>query len=87
MDFGCHYFDLSNFSDDNRSFVELANWKKRHGSLRNDWSYFSDNAKNLRVRMAKGYDGFEEKKFELDARQKPFDDPFSVLKAVVWGGK
>jgi hypothetical protein len=46
---------------------------------------FSDNAKNLRVRMAKGYDGFEEKKFELDARQKPFDDPFSVLKAVVWG--
>jgi predicted dehydrogenase len=46
---------------------------------------FSDNAKNLRVRMAKGYDGFEEKKFELATRQKPFDDPFSVLKAVVWG--
>ena len=46
---------------------------------------FSDNAKNLRVRMAKGYDGFEEEKFELDARQEPFDDPFSVLKAVVWG--
>ncbi len=37
------------------------------------------------VRMAKGYDGFEEQKFELDARQKPFDDPISVLKAVVWG--
>ena len=46
---------------------------------------FSDNAKDLRVRMAKGYDGFEEEKFELDARQEPFDDPFSVLKAVVWG--
>jgi len=46
---------------------------------------FSDNAKNLRVRMAKGYDGVEEEKFELDARQEPFDDPFSVLKAVVWG--
>ena len=46
---------------------------------------FSDNAKNLRVRMAKGYDGFDEEKFELAARQKPFDDPFSVLKAVVRG--
>jgi predicted dehydrogenase len=46
---------------------------------------FSDNAKNLRVRMAKGYDGFDEEKFELDARQKPFDDPFSVLRAVVRG--
>ena len=45
---------------------------------------FSDNAKKLRVRMAKGYDGFEEEKFELNTRQKPFDDPFSVLKAVVW---
>jgi predicted dehydrogenase len=46
---------------------------------------FSDNAKNLRVRMAKGYDGFDEEKFELAARKKPFDDPFSVLKAVVRG--
>lgn len=46
---------------------------------------FSDNAKSLRIRMAKGYDGFDEEKFELDARQGPFNDPFSVLKAVVWG--
>jgi predicted dehydrogenase len=35
--------------------------------------------------MAKGYDGFDEEKFELDARQKPFDDPFSVLRAGVRG--
>ncbi|MBS4070421.1 MAG: Gfo/Idh/MocA family oxidoreductase [Algoriphagus sp.] len=46
---------------------------------------FSDNAKQLRVRMAKGYDGFEEEKMDLGARKAPFDDPFSVLKAVVRG--
>ena len=46
---------------------------------------FSDNAKQLRVRIAKGYDGFEEEKMDLGARKVPFDDPFSVLKAVVRG--
>ncbi|MFL0683272.1 MAG: Gfo/Idh/MocA family protein [Algoriphagus aquaeductus] len=46
---------------------------------------FSDNAKQLRVRMARGYDGFQEEKFELDSRPEPFDDPFSVLKSVVRG--
>ncbi|WP_187175819.1 Gfo/Idh/MocA family protein [Algoriphagus sp. AK58] len=44
---------------------------------------FSDNAKQLRIRMAQGYDGFEEEKIQLDSRPQPFDDPFSVLKAVV----
>jgi predicted dehydrogenase len=46
---------------------------------------FADNAKQLRVRMAKGYDGFEEEKMELGPRSAPFDDPFSVLMAVVRG--
>jgi predicted dehydrogenase len=46
---------------------------------------FSDNAKQLRVRMAKGYDGFDEEKMELGSRAAPFDDPFSVLMAVVRG--
>lgn len=46
---------------------------------------FADNAKSLRIRMAQGYDGFREEKFELDSRKAPFDDPFSVLKAVVRG--
>lgn len=46
---------------------------------------FSDNANQLRVRMAKGYDGFEEEKMDLGARKAPFDDPFSVLMAVVRG--
>lgn len=44
---------------------------------------FSDNAKQLRIRMAQGYDGFEEEKIQLDSLPQPFDDPFSVLKAVV----
>jgi predicted dehydrogenase len=46
---------------------------------------FADNAKSLRIRMAQGYDGFREEKLELDARKAPFDDPFSVLQAVVRG--
>lgn len=46
---------------------------------------FSDNAKQLRIRTAKGYDGFDEEKMELGARTAPFDDPFSVLVAVVRG--
>lgn len=46
---------------------------------------FADNGKSLRIRMAEGYDGFREEKFELDARKAPFDDPFSVLRAVVRG--
>lgn len=44
---------------------------------------FADNAKQLRLRMAKGYDGYSEEKFDLGERPKPFDDPFSVLMAVV----
>lgn len=47
---------------------------------------FSDNSKMLRVRMAKGYDGFDEEIFELETRQEPFNDPFSVLKEVVFAG-
>ncbi len=46
---------------------------------------FADNAKQLRVRMAKGYDGYEEEKLELGSRQPPFNDPFLVLKSVVRG--
>ena len=34
---------------------------------------------------AKGYDGFDEEKMELGARTAPFNDPFSVLVAVVRG--
>jgi predicted dehydrogenase len=44
-----------------------------------------DNGKQLRLRMAEGYDGFSEEKFEMMQREQPFDDPFSMLKAVVRG--
>ena len=46
---------------------------------------FADDGQTLRVRMAEGYSGFQEEKMNLPARSKPFDDPFSVLKAVVRG--
>ena len=46
---------------------------------------FADDGSTLRVRMAEEYSGFQEEKLNLPARSKPFDDPFSVLKAVVRG--
>lgn len=46
---------------------------------------FADDGSHLRVRMAEGYSGFSEERMELPARTKPFDDPFSVLIAVVRG--
>jgi predicted dehydrogenase len=46
---------------------------------------YADNARQLRVRMAKGYDGFDEEKMELSPRAHPFDDPFRVLTQVVRG--
>src|SRR5690606_12359515 len=46
---------------------------------------FADDGSHLRVRMAEGYSGFSEEKFDLPARETPFDDPFSVLIEVVRG--
>lgn len=46
---------------------------------------FADDGSHLRVRMAEGYSGFSEEKFDLPARGTPFDDPFSVLIDVVRG--
>ncbi|GAB3234604.1 Gfo/Idh/MocA family oxidoreductase [Algoriphagus aestuariicola] len=44
---------------------------------------FADDGSHLRVRMAEGYSGFSEEKMELLERSRPYDDPFSVLLAVV----
>jgi len=44
---------------------------------------FADNGKDLRVRIAKGYDGYEEEKIRIEKRDAPFDDPFSFLIAVI----
>ena len=44
---------------------------------------YADNRTQLRLRIAKGYDGFEEKEFELEDRETPFNDPFLYFKAVL----
>jgi predicted dehydrogenase len=46
---------------------------------------FADDGKRLRIRMAEGYDGFSESAMELSSREKPLDDPFTMLIAVVRG--
>ncbi|MEM8846717.1 MAG: Gfo/Idh/MocA family oxidoreductase [Bacteroidota bacterium] len=44
---------------------------------------YADNRNDLRVRIAEGYDGFEEEKTTLPERESPYNDPFSLLAAVV----
>lgn len=44
---------------------------------------FADNGKTLRIRMAEGYDGFEEETIKFENRKTPFDDPFTFLIAVI----
>lgn len=44
---------------------------------------YSDNRQALRVRMAEGYDGYQEKVYTLEERKPPLDDPFALLAAVI----
>ena len=44
---------------------------------------YADNRQNLRVRQAEGYDKYQEELFKLEERQAPYDDPFSLLAAVI----
>jgi len=44
---------------------------------------YADNRHDLRVRMAKGYDGFDEEKMTLEERPAPYNDPFLYLTAVI----
>lgn len=44
---------------------------------------YADNRNDLRIRIAEGYDGFSEEKQTLEEREAPFNDPFSLLAAVV----
>ena len=46
---------------------------------------YADNRNALRVRMAEGYDGFQEEQHALEERTAPHNDPFSLLAAVVRG--
>ena len=44
---------------------------------------FADNRKDLRLRIAEGYDGFKESFYKLAERSSPYNDPFSLFAAVV----
>jgi predicted dehydrogenase len=44
---------------------------------------YADNRHNLRVRIAEGYDGYKEEIMKLEERNPPFDDPFSLLTALI----
>lgn len=44
---------------------------------------YADNGRDLRIRIAEGYDGYEEEKIRIEKRDAPFDDPFSFLIAVI----
>jgi predicted dehydrogenase len=44
---------------------------------------YADNRHDLRVRIAEGYDGFQEESFKLSERESPLDDPFALMAAVV----
>jgi predicted dehydrogenase len=46
---------------------------------------FADNRHDLRIRMAEGYDGFQETRLQLQAREAPYDDPFVFFAAVIRG--
>ncbi len=50
-----------------------------------DGVVYADNRHDLRVRISKGYDGYEEELMKLEERKAPFDDPFALLAAVVRG--
>jgi len=44
---------------------------------------YSDNRNDLRIRIAKGYDGYKEESFDLKERQAPLDDPFALFASVI----
>jgi predicted dehydrogenase len=48
-----------------------------------DGVIYADNRHDLRVRMAEGYDGYQQEEFKLEERPAPFEDPFSFFAAVI----
>ncbi len=44
---------------------------------------YADNRNDLRVRIAEGYDGFQESKKKLTERPSPYNDPFTFFAAVI----
>ena len=46
---------------------------------------YADNRHDLRMRIAEGYDGFDEQRLTLPERDAPYDDPFAFFAAVIRG--
>ncbi|OQD41873.1 oxidoreductase [Croceivirga radicis] len=44
---------------------------------------YADNRHDLRLRISEGYDGYQEEVMKLEERKAPYDDPFSLLAAVI----
>ncbi|MEJ1221235.1 Gfo/Idh/MocA family protein [Sediminicola sp. 1XM1-17] len=44
---------------------------------------YADNRHELRLRITEGYDGYQEESFSLEERPSPYNDPFSLLVAVI----
>jgi len=44
---------------------------------------YADNRHDMRIRMAEGYDGFDETSYKLEELESPYNDPFSFFAAVV----
>jgi predicted dehydrogenase len=44
---------------------------------------YADNRNDLRVRIAEGYDGYQEQTYKLKELQTPKNDPFSLFAAVI----
>ena len=44
---------------------------------------YADNRNDMRVRIAEGYDGFDETSYTFEEREAPYNDPFSFFAAVV----
>ena len=46
---------------------------------------YADNRNDVRVRIAEGYDGFDEESSTLPERDAPLHDPFAMFAAVIRG--
>ena len=46
---------------------------------------YSDNRHDLRIRISKGYDDYDQEEFNLEERTQPYHDPFSLFAAVIKG--
>lgn len=77
----------------------ILNYKTANATIQASWNWpigrkdmevygengviYADDRNNLRVRISEGYDGYREELMTLEKRPAPFDDPFSLLKAVI----